>query len=775
MARALRRGLLILLSAVVLAATFACIRYRGLGRAVVHEWWYATPRDARGLINMGWYWGAFLDKLRYDPDQRVYHFGPLLREMEPNSGANRLERAQVLFHQGDFEHAARDLKADVDANGESEETLFWQALTEMRLAETVNCLEGLMHDSTQGNTSLSPQAFPSGITLHGDHGLGRSTMCVVPLASFHEQPSHSEQAMAYWIRLLDTFNPEDSLYRWLLNFSAMTINRYPGGVPERYRITGDFQQYFYGATRKEREAAYADLSFTDRARALGVDTFHSGKGLAVEDFDRDGYLDIITGGFYDDDLRLYHNDHGKTFIDQTDPAGLRGFRQTHIMSAADYDNDGWVDLVVSRPWEVPLLLHNEKGRFVDVTTSMGLVTAEQMKEARRWFTWAQAWADVDLDGDLDLFLTDLGLRAPISVLEKKPQSSRLYINEGTRFVDRTEEWGLLRWLADTPFFGVAFGDEDGDGYPDLFVSSPLTETSMLFHNASGRRFEKSPQVFPEKGFTAAFVDVDHDGDLDLFQAGVTTARSSAERAMFHKNIGEYRGGYSAIFVQDGGRLTRREDAFEGELPANVMGASFGDLNNDGCFDFYLGTGNPEPWYFMPNLMYAGKRNGSSCTGTGENISMLQGFGNIQKGHGIVFFDFDEDGDQDVYSVLGGGWPGDKWVDQFFVNDSHLAGNSWIKLRLRGHRTNYYGVGARISVYTADDAGTPIVRRYFMDAGTGFGSKPYLAHIGLYKAKRVDRVEVYWPVSRETRVYHPEILQTTVLDENDGSIVTTAAR
>jgi len=129
----------------------------------------------------------------------------------------------------------------------------------------------------------------------------------------------------------------------------------------------------------------------------------------------------------------------------------------------------------------------------------------------------------------------------------------------------------------------------------------------------------------------------------------------------------------------------------------------------------------------------------------------------------------------IYSVLGGGWPGDKWVDQFFVNDSHLAGNSWIKLRLRGHRTNYYGVGARISVYTADDAGTPIVRRYFMDAGTGFGSKPYLAHIGLYKAKRVDRVEVYWPVSRETRVYHPEILQTTVLDENDGSIVTTAAR
>ena len=87
MPKALRRALLIVLSAGLLAATFAYIRYAGLGRALVHEWWYATPRDARGLINMAWYWGAFLDKLRYDPDQRIYHFGPLLDQMKPDAGA----------------------------------------------------------------------------------------------------------------------------------------------------------------------------------------------------------------------------------------------------------------------------------------------------------------------------------------------------------------------------------------------------------------------------------------------------------------------------------------------------------------------------------------------------------------------------------------------------------------------------------------------------------------------------------------------------------------
>jgi FG-GAP-like repeat len=283
----------------------------------------------------------------------------------------------------------------------------------------------------------------------------------------------------------------------------MTIHRYPDGVPERYRITGDFQNYFFGPKRREKEAAYAALSFTDRARELGVDTFHSGKGLAVEDFDRDGYLDIITGGFYDDDLRLYHNDHGKVFVDHTDQAGLRGFRQTHIMTTADYDNDGWCDLLVSRPWEFPLLLHNEKGHFVDVTTSMGLVTPEQMKEGRRWFTWAQAWADVDLDGDLDLFLTDMGLRAPISVMDRKAQGSRLYINEGTRFVDRTEEWGLLRWVDGKSFFGVAFGDEDGDGYPELFVSSPTTH-SMSTTMATSISFRPVSQPLAARRNAACF-------------------------------------------------------------------------------------------------------------------------------------------------------------------------------------------------------------------------------------------------------------------------------
>jgi hypothetical protein len=196
----LGRSILVVLCVVLLVGAFAVSRYPALGRLVIGELWYAPQPDARGLITMAWYWGSFLDRLRYDPEQRIYHFGPLLREMEQDPQADRLERAQLYFHQGDFDRAARDLKAVIEARGESEETLFWQALTEMRLAETVNCLDTLVHDSSQGNTALSPQVFPSGTARHGEmgHGLGkgRSSMCVVPLAAFHQQASHSEQAIA---------------------------------------------------------------------------------------------------------------------------------------------------------------------------------------------------------------------------------------------------------------------------------------------------------------------------------------------------------------------------------------------------------------------------------------------------------------------------------------------------------------------------------------------------------------------------------------------------
>jgi hypothetical protein len=164
-------------------------------------------------------------------------------------------------------------------------------------------------------------------------------------------------------------------------------------------------------------------------------------------------------------------------------------------------------------------------------------------------------------------------------------------------------------------------------------------------------------------------------------------------------------------------------------------------------------------------MYLGQTAGTKCTDALTNISMLQGLGTIQKGHGIVFFDFDNDGDEDIYSSLGGMWPADKWPNQFFVNNSKTE-NNWVEIRLRGRRTNYFGVGATIRVIAENQKGEEIKRYYQMDNKTGFGSAPYLAHVGLMNANRIKSVEVYWPVSRCRETYQATLNALNTLDELD---------
>jgi len=149
------------------------------------------------------------------------------------------------------------------------------------------------------------------------------------------------------------------------------------------------------------------------------------------------------------------------------------------------------------------------------------------------------------------------------------------------------------------------------------------------------------------------------------------------------------------------------------------GASYGDINNDGCYDFYLGSGGPESWFVMPHLLYLGESSGTNCTGRMENISMLFGAGNVQKGHGIVFFDFNNDGLQDIYSSLGGMWPGDAWNNQLFVNKSTTR-TPGSKSACAGARQPFWR-GCCDSGDSRQCESERIVRTYDMDARTGFGS------------------------------------------------------
>jgi hypothetical protein len=174
-----------------------------------------------------------------------------------------------------------------------------------------------------------------------------------------------------------------------------------------------------------------------------------------------------------------------------------------------------------------------------------------------------------------------------------------------------------------------------------------------------------------------------------------------------------------------------------------MGCNFGDLDNDGWLDFYMGTGAPDLSVLVPNRMFhndGGKRF--------RDVTTSGGFGQLQKGHGIAFGDINNDGTQDVYSVVGGAVEGDEFHHQLFANPGH--GNNWLKLKLEGVRTNRAAFGARIRVVVPADGGERSIHR-IVGTGGSFGASPTRQEIGLGQARSVERVEIFWPVTGVTQV------------------------
>ena len=730
--------------------------YPGLVYAIRSQLQYATWSENILLFRTVSYWVSWVDRMRFNEGAGLWSLDGVEEDR-----LDDFEKGQLAYHQGKFPSAAAYLKKYIEDRGESQPALFWLAMSYMREAEAQNCLSKLI--AAPGADTVT--------AFDGHSGSHHASMCSLPLSTFHDHDESARTAAAILERLLDHYDPANRLYQWLLNFNYMTVDGFPHDVPPKHLIRSEFIDFFNGERSNEIRTRYAYLQFQDRAKELNVDTYNAGKGVAVEDFDKDGYLDIVTGGTFSE-LRYYENLAGTTFVDRTREAGLGGVMQAHIITAADYDNDGWIDLFVSQPFGRFSLLRNKgDGTFRDVTAPSGLL--EGVPADTIASTWVSAWTDVENDGDLDVFVANWGMQIPFAtgLLAKPTMDSVLFINEKGHFVDRTQEYGLIDIVKDQNFSGAASGDYDADGYPDLFLSSPLPNESILLKNISGRRFEKTDLLLrTPPGFMTAFVDLNHDGKLDIFLGGFGNVQSVTERVVFGEHAGEYQSGRSAILLQTpDGKFEERRDFFQDEMPVSTMGASFGDLDNDGCYDFYLGTGSPDGWFVLPNLMYIGQRDGTGCTGRLINISNLFGFGTIQKGHGIVFFDFDNDGKQDIYSSLGGMFPGDAWPNQFFVNQSKLD-SRWVKIRLRGRRTNYFGVGARIKVVAETQGGEQIERHYLMDQKTGFGSGPYLAHIGLAEAARIKSVEVFWPVSGHKKSYPAELQELNILDEDTGTLI-----
>jgi hypothetical protein len=562
--------------------------------------------------------------------------------------------------------------------------------------------------------------------------------CIYPIsrAAIHQSKEGGEGAIREFTGILK-LNPTDLSSRWLINLAYMVLGRHPEGVPREWLIPADIVPSDYELPR-----------FPDVAPSAGLDiTGHAG-GVIAEDFDGDGFVDLmISSSAPNDQLRFFHNNADGTFTDRTATAGLTGETGGLNLVHADYNNDGHPDVLVLRggwlrnhgEYPMSLLRNNGDGTFDDVTEAAGLLAAYPTQTA--------AWADYDNDGKLDLFVGR----------EEYPGDSHpssLYHNNGDgTFTDIAPALGLdhLGLVK-----GVAWGDYNNDGLPDLYISRN-GQPNLLYRNdgppakGSGRT---APWTFtdvtrqagvaePIYSFATWFWDYDNDGWLDLLVAPFQITPSS-EIAAFHLGLPNHVDPLRLYHNNHDGTFTDVAKAARLDRAMLVMGSNFGDLDNDGWLDCYFGTGAPDYRALLPHRMF---RNDKGKVF--QDVTTSGGFGHLQKGHAVAFADFNNDGQLDVFEEIGGFYQGDTYQSVLFANPGNA--NHWIGLELQGVKSNRSALGARIRVRVETPAGPRQIFRVVTQGGS-FGDSPFRVHVGLEHASKVSEVEVQWPASRTAQTF-----------------------
>jgi hypothetical protein len=497
-------------------------------------------------------------------------------------------------------------------------------------------------------------------------------------------------------------------------------------------------------------------------------------GVALFDYDGDGFLDVyFVNGAAIPSLkkegpqywnRLYHNNRDGTFTDVTEKAGVAGEGFGMGVAVGDYDNDGWPDLYVANVTRNQLFRNNHDGTFTDVTEKAGV--GGGMRDGRKMWSVSALWVDYNNDGLPDLFVSNYckwevnadpfcgpkpELRSYCHPKNYAPLPDTLYRNNGDgTFTDVSAETGIDKYPGKG--MGAVMADYDGDGFMDIFVAND-TLPNFLFHNLGGKKFEEvgleKGVAYPESasaisGMGADFRDVDNDGLPDIWHTAIEN-----ESFPLYRNRG---GDFLEITGQAMLLKTR-----------GMSGWSNGifDFDNDGWKDLFVARGNvldnvaklANRRYEEPNTVFRNLGNGKF-----EDVSARAGAGFQREAahRGAAFGDIDNDGRVDaVVTVLNG-------RARYFHNITRNS-NHWIELKLAGTKSNRMGLGAQVRI-TGEDG-----RKQWNQATTAVGygcSSDPRVHFGMGAAKIASEIEIRWPSGIRQRLRNVAADRVVTIEEKE---------
>ena len=498
-----------------------------------------------------------------------------------------------------------------------------------------------------------------------------------------------------------------------------------------------------------------------------------GPGVAFIDYDNDGWPDIFLVNGTDwpghaskhSTPKLYHNDHNGTFTDVTHKAGLDVELFGMGVAVGDYDNDGFDDLFVTALGQSHLFHNNGNGTFTDVTQKAGLL-------GPREFSTSAAWVDYDKDGKLDLVVANYvqwsiegDLYCTLDGKSKsyctpesyKGASIRLWHNRGDgTFEDVTRKAGLGDPTSKT--LGIAVVDYDNDGWPDLLLSNDTQPNKLYRNNGNGTFSEKAVVAgvaFSEDGVARAGMgvdasDYDHSGATSI----LITNFSNQMVSLYH-NEG------TGLFVDE----APRSEVGRSSLLTLGFGCFFFDYDLDGWPDIFIANGHidsdiervqPSVKYAMPPHLFRNLGRGDFQEVT---KSMGKAFNTPRVGRGAAYADINNDGRLDLLLATNGG------PAYLFVNEAtgSAATNKSLRVKLVGTKSNRDGIGAVVKIYSGGVTQTQMLR-----SGSSYLSASELVlTFGLGQSEKVDALEIQWPSGQFDKLPAISAEQTITITESKG--------